>query len=99
MSQHLPAVDFQNYGSISKTESVIDKVLNIHDCSDNGYELKIDIIYPDNKKEKSENFSFCPEKKVINLKKFTEYKKELVPKSYTPTSKLLFVIKQITNSI
>ena len=89
MSQHSPTGNFQIYEMNSITESFIDKVLNPHDCINIGYVLIVDLIYPDNIKEKSKNFPFGPENKVINPDKFTEYMKEYVPKPYKPTSKLI----------
>ena len=80
MSQHLPTGNFQTYGKSSITESFVDKVLNTHDCSINGDELIVDVIYSDTTKEKSKNFPICLEIKVINPKNFTECMKEHVPK-------------------
>ena len=89
MSQHLPTGNFQIYETNSITEFLIDKVLNPHDCINIWYVLIVDLIYPDNIKEKSKNFPFGPENKVINPDTFTEYMKEDVPKPYKPTSKLI----------
>ena len=47
MLQHLPTGNFQIYENNSITESFINKVLNTHDCSNTGYVLIIDLIYPD----------------------------------------------------
>ena len=59
MSQHLPTGKFQTYENNSITESFIVKVLNIHDLCNNGYVVVLDLIYPDNFKEKSTIFPFC----------------------------------------
>ena len=88
MFQHLPIGNFQMYENNSITESFVNKVLNTHDCSDIGYVLIVDLMYPDNVKHKSKNFPFCPENKIINPDNFTEYMTEDVPKPYRPTSKM-----------
>ena len=89
MLQHLAIGNFQVYENISRTESFINKVLNTYDCSDIGYVLIVDLIYPDNAKHITKNFPFCPENKIINPNNFTEYMKEHVPKPFRPTSKLI----------
>ena len=88
MLQHPPTGNFQIYANNSITESFIDKVLNTHDCSDIGYVLIVDLIYPDIITDKSKNFSFCPENKINNPNNFREYMKKHVPKPYRPTSKM-----------
>ena len=88
MFQHLPIGNLQMYENNSITESFVNKVLNTHDCSDIGYVLIVDLMYPDNVKHKSKNFPFCPENKIINPDNFTEYMTEDVPKPYRPTSKM-----------
>ena len=86
---HLPTGNFQIYENGSITESFINKVLNTHDCSDTGYILIVDLIYPDNIKYKSKNLPFCPENKTINPDNYTDYMKEHQPESHKPTSKLI----------
>ena len=44
------------------------EILNTPDDSDIGYFLEVDSRYPDNIKEKTKNFPFCPENKKINPK-------------------------------
>ena len=89
MLLHLPTGNFQIYENNSITESFINKVLNTHDCSNTGYALIVDLIYPDNIKYKSKNFPYCPENKTINPDNNTEYMKEHEPKPHRPTSKLI----------
>ena len=89
MSQYLPTGFFQIHEINSITKSFIGKVSNTHDCSNIGYVLIVDLTYPNNIKDKSKNVSFCPENKVLNPNKTTEYMKEHVPKPYKPTSKLI----------
>ena len=86
---HLPTGNFQIYENNTITQSFIDKVLNTHDCSNTGYILIVDLIYPDNIKYKSKNFPFCPENKTINSDNYTEYMKEHEPNPHRPTSKLI----------
>ena len=86
---HLPTGNFQIYENNSITESFIKEVLNTHDCSNTGYVLIVDLIYPDNIKYKTKNFPFCPENKTINPVNFTEYMREHEPKPHRPTSKLI----------
>ena len=76
MLQNLPKGNFQVYEKNSITKSFFDKVLKTHDCSNIGYVLLVDLICPDNIKLKSTNFSFCPENKIIDPTKCTEYMKE-----------------------
>ena len=89
MSQSLPTDNFQIHENNSIRDCFIDKVLNTHEHSNIWYVLLVDLISPDNNKEKSKNFPFCPENKVIYPDKLTEYMKEHVPKPYKTTSKLI----------
>ena len=89
MLLYLPTGNFQIYENASITESFINKVLNTHDCSDIGYVLMVDLIYPDSIKYKTKNFQLCPENKTNNPDNYTEYMKEHVPKPNRPTSKLI----------
>ena len=64
-------------------------ILNNPDCSDIGYFPEDDLSYPDDIKEKTKNFPFCPENKKIkpvNIKDYTENKK---PKKHEKTKKLI----------
>ena len=89
MLQYLPIGNFQIYENNSITETFVNKFLNTHHCSDIGYVLRVDSIYPDNIKCKSKNFPFCPENKITNPENFTEHTKEHLPKPYRPTNKLI----------
>ena len=89
MLMYLPTGNFKIYENNSLTESFINKVLNTDDCSNTGYVLIVDLIYPDNIKYKSKNFPFCPENKSINPDNFTEYMKEHMPNLFKPTNKLI----------
>ena len=89
MLQHLPIGNFQIYENNSITESFINKILNTHDCSNIGYVLIVDLIYPDNIKYKSKNFPFCPEHETISPDNYTEYMKDHAPNPFKPTNKLI----------
>ena len=89
MLLYLPTGNFQIYENSSIAESFINKVLSTHDCSNIGYVLIVDLIYPDNNKYKSKNFPFCPQNKTINPDNYTEYMKEHEPKPHRPTNKLI----------
>ena len=65
------------------------EILNTPDDSDIGYFLEVNLKYPDNTKEKTKNFPFCPENKVISKEVNNEYKKKIKPKNYTEAKKLI----------
>ena len=84
MSEPLP------YDEIKFDDNVnLEDILNTPDDSDIGYLIEVDLNYPDNIKEKTKNFPFCPENKKINPNKFSEYMKEIKPDTYIQTSKLI----------
>ena len=67
----------------------LEDILNTPDDSDIGYFVEADLIYPDNIKEKTENFPFAPVNKKINPDNFNDYMKEIKPDTYIQTSKLI----------
>ena len=90
MSQFLP------YGEIEmwhdhpdKYWKWLDKILNTPDDSEIGYFLEVDLKYPDNIKQKTMYFPFCPENKKINPKKFNKYMNKIKPESYTNSKKFM----------
>ena len=89
MLQYLPTGIFHIFENTSTPQSFVNKVIKTHDCSNIDNVLIAYLIYPDKIKPKSENFSFCPENKIIDPVYFTEYMKEHVPKPYRPTNKLI----------
>ena len=84
MSEPLP-YDEINFDNDVKLEDI----LNTPDDSDIGYLIEVDLKYPDNIKEKTKNFPFCPENKKINPDKFGDYMKKIKPNTYTQTKKLI----------
>ena len=67
----------------------LEDILNTPDDSDIGYFVEVDLIYPDNIKEKTTNFPFAPRNEKINPDKLNDYMKEIKPDSYIQTSKLI----------
>ena len=67
----------------------LDIILNTSDDSEIGYFLEVDLKYPDDIKEKTKYFPFCPENKKINPDKYNEYMKSIKPEKYTKSKKLI----------
>ena len=84
MSQPLPYDETK----IDKSVKLEDK-LKKPDDGDVGYFVEADLIYPDNKKEKTENFLFASVNKKIDPDKINDYTKEIKPDTYIQTSKLI----------
>ena len=84
MSQPLP------YDEIKFDQNVkLEDILNTPDDSAIGDFIEADLIYPDNKKEKTKNFPFAPVNKKINPDNFNDYRKEIKPDTYIQTNKLI----------
>ena len=84
MSEPLP------YDEIKFDKNVkLEDILNTLDDSDIGYFIEADLIYPDNIKEKTNNFPFAPVNKKFNPDNFNDYMKEIKPDTYIQTSKLI----------
>ena len=69
----------------------LEDILNTPDDNDFGYFVEVDLIYPDNIKEKTKTFPFCPENKIIHKDKYNDndYMKEMKPKNYVKSKKLI----------
>ena len=67
----------------------LEEILITPDDSDIGFFFEVDLRYPDNIKEKTTNFPFCPENKVILKDKYNDYTKKIKPKNYTKAKKLI----------
>ena len=64
MSQMLPYDEIEIWhGHPNKYWNWLDKILNTPDDSEIGYFLEVDLKYPDNIKQKTKYFPFCPENK------------------------------------
>ena len=84
MSQYLPydEIKFDN-------NFKLEDILNTPDDSDIGYFIEVDLIYPNNIKERTKNFPFSPLNKKINPDNFNDYMKEIKPNTYIQSSKLI----------
>ena len=90
MSQMLPYDEIEMWhGHPDLYMNWLEKKLNTSDDSDIGYFLEVDLKYLDNIKEKTKNFSFCPENKKINPNKYNDYMNKIKPKKYTKSKKLI----------
>ena len=84
MSQRLP------YDEIKFEKDIcLEEIINTPDDNEIGYFLEVDLKYPDNIKEKTKHFPFCPENKKINPNKYNEYMKSIKPENYTKSKKLI----------
>ena len=53
----------------------LEEILNTQEDGDIGFFVEVDLRYPDNIKEKTKNFPFYPENKIIEKDKYNEYMK------------------------
>ena len=60
----------------------IEEILITPEDSNIGYFVEVVLKYPDEIKQKTKNFQFCPENKVIRTDKYNEYMNEKKPKNY-----------------
>ena len=84
MSQPLPFDEIKFDKNVT-----LEDILNTPDDSDIGYFVEVDLTYPNNIKEKTKNFPFCPENKKINPDDFNDYMKEIKPDTYIQNKKLI----------
>ena len=77
------------HGHPDKYLNWLDKILNTPDDSEIGYFLEVDLKYPDNIKQKTKYFPFCPENKKIDSNKYNEYMNTIKPENYTKSKKLI----------
>ena len=59
----------------------LEEILKTPDDNEIGYFLEVDLKYPDDIKEKTKHFPFCPENKKINLNKYNVYMNKIKPKN------------------
>ena len=84
MSEPLP------YDEIKFDNNVtLEDIINTPDDNDIGYFIEVDLIYPDNIKQKTKNFPFAPMNKKINPDDFNDYMNEIKPDNYISTKKLI----------
>ena len=90
MSQFLPYDEIEMWhGSPDKYWNWLDEILNTPDDSEIGYFLEVDLKYPDNIKQKTKYFPFCPENKKIDPNKYNDYMNTIKPENYTKSKKLI----------
>ena len=70
MIQFLPYGDLEFVGV---NQLGLEDILKTVDDSETGYFVEVDLEYPDSIKEKTKYFPFCPENKVIDPSKYSEY--------------------------
>ena len=84
MSQMLP------YDEIKfEKDFCLEEILNTPDDNEIGYFIEVNLKYPDNRKEKTKNFPFCPENKKINPNKYNDYMNNIKLKKNTKSKKLI----------
>ena len=89
MSQMLPYDKFEMWHvDPDKYWKWLNEYLNTPDEADIGYFFEGDLKYPDDMKEKTKKFPFCPENKKINPDKYNDYMNKIKPKKYTKSKKL-----------
>ena len=90
MSQFLPYDEIEMWhGHPDNYWKWLDEILNTPHDADIGYFLEVDLKYPDNIKQKTNYFPFCPENKKINPDKYNDYMKKIKPKNYTKSKKFI----------
>ena len=92
MIQFLPYDEIEIWhGDPDKYWNWLDEILNTPDDADIGYFLEVDLKYTDDIKEKTKNFPFCPENKIIHRDKYNdnEYMKKIKPKNYAKSMKVI----------
>ena len=69
----------------------LEEILNTPDDSDIWYFVEVNLRYPDKMKEKTKNFPFCPENKIIHKDKYNdnEYMKQIKPKNYVNSKRII----------
>ena len=84
MSQYLPYDDIKFDGDVK-----LEDILDTPDDSEVGYFVEVDLKYPEEIREKTKNFPFCPDNKFSPQDKFTEYMKKMKQDSYAKCKKLI----------
>ena len=64
------------HGHLDLYMNKLEEICNTPDDSDIGYYIEVDLKYTDDEKEKTKNFPFCPENKLIHKVKYIEYMKK-----------------------
>ena len=73
MSQMLPYDEIEMWhGHPDLYMNWLKEILNTPDDNEIGYFLEVDLKYPDNIKQKTKHFPFCPENRKINPDKYSD---------------------------
>ena len=81
---------FLSYDEIKFEKDIcLEEILNTPDDSEIGCFLEVDLKYPDNVKQKTKYFPFCPENKKIDPNKYNKYMKSIIPEKYIKSKKLI----------
>ena len=90
MSQFLPYDEIEMWhGHPDLYMNKSGEILNTPDDSDIGYFLEVDLKYPDNIKEKTKKFPFCPENKFFPTEKYNDCMNKIKPKNYTKSENVI----------
>ena len=68
---------------------LLEEILNTPDDNDVGYFIEVGLKCTDNIKEKTRNFPFSPENKIIPKENYNDYMKRIQPNNYTESKKLI----------
>ena len=77
------------HGDPDKYWNWLEEILNTPDDADIGYFVEVDLKCPDDIKEKTKNFPFCPKIKKINPDKYIDYMNKIKPRNYTKSKMLI----------
>ena len=90
MRQMLPYDDIERWhGHPDLYMNWLEEIINTSDDNEIGSFLQVDLKYPDTLKEKTKNFPFCPENKIMDKNKYNAYINKIKPKNYTKSKKLI----------
>ena len=90
MIQPLPYDEFEmRHGCPDLYMNKLEETLNFPDDSNIGYIVEVDLSYPDNIKEKTKKFPFCPENKIIPTDKYNVFMKKIKPKNCVKGEKII----------
>ena len=81
MSQMLPYDEIEMWhGHPDLYMKLLEEIINTSVESDIVYFVELDLKYPYNMKEKTNNFPFCPENKIIPKEKYNDHMHKIKPK-------------------
>ena len=90
MIQPLPYDEIEMWhGHPDRYMNKLDEILNTPDDGDIGYFVEVDLKYPDDIKEKRKSFPLAPENEIIADDKYNDYMKQIEPKNFIKSKKLI----------